>query len=166
MKRAIQLFVSPGGVAAAMLWAQAPVAKPPSQPIPFSHKTHSAVGLSCRGCHTMAAPGDQAGYPAATMCMGCHGAIKKDSPAIQMLAGFIKDHKAIPWVRIYKLPAFVYFSHEVHVKSAGIDCAECHGAVSGRDVLSKEKSIAMTDCMKCHDQRKAANGCDVCHDSH
>jgi hypothetical protein len=98
--------------------------------------------------------------------MGCHDEIKKDSSAIQLLAGFVRDHKALPWVKIYKLPSFVYFSHQVHVKQAGVECAECHGAVSERDVLAKEKSIAMTDCMKCHDQRKAPNGCDVCHDSH
>jgi glucose dehydrogenase len=30
----------------------------------------------------------------------------------------------------------------------------------------QEKSTAMAECMKCHDQYKAPNGCDLCHDSH
>jgi hypothetical protein len=146
----------------AMVYAESPAA----QPVPFSHKTHVAAGLTCVACHTMAQPGDLAGFPNGSFCMGCHSNIKSDSPAIQTLAGFVRDHKRISWVRIYKLPQFVYFSHQVHFKDAGIECADCHGPVSERNVLVKEKSTTMADCMKCHDQRKAPNGCDVCHDSH
>lgn len=148
-------------------WAQSPaVTNGPAQPIPFNHKTHIAAGMTCTGCHTIAAPGDQAGFPNVSFCMGCHTNINKESPAIQELAGFSRGGKRVPWVRIYKLPSVIYFSHEVHYKKAKVDCAECHGPVAERSVLAKEKSIAMADCMKCHDARHAPNGCDVCHDSH
>jgi hypothetical protein len=70
----------------------------------------------------------------------------------------------VPWVRVYKLPRTIYFSHAVHVKKT--DCAVCHGPVAARDSLGQEKSIAMADCMKCHDQRGASNDCNLCHDSH
>jgi hypothetical protein len=154
--------------ATVMLSAQssAPVKAPAAQPIPFSHKTHVAVGLTCLSCHRIAAPGDLAGFPDPAFCMGCHDTIKKDSPAIQTLKSFATDKKAIPWVRIYKLPGFVYFSHQVHHKQAQVECAACHGPVEDRNVIVLEKSTAMAECMKCHDQRKAPNGCDVCHDSH
>jgi hypothetical protein len=170
MKSTSKLFAFALWVLAASAWAQSPppmpARMPPPQPIPFSHKTHAAAGLTCQGCHTIAPPGDLAGYPAAAFCMGCHATLKKDSPAIQALAAFAKDRTPIPWIRVYRVPDFVYFSHEVHHKQAGVECAACHGPVAEREVVVREKSTAMADCMKCHDQRRAANGCDVCHDSH
>ena len=158
---------------AGLAFGQAPppakvfVPKPaPEQPIPFNHKTHVSSGMQCRNCHTMKPPGDRAGIPAEALCMGCHSSIKSDSAAIQKLAGFAKEKKSVPWVRVYKLPKTVYFSHDVHVRLAKAECATCHGPVGEREVLGQEKSIYMADCMACHDQHKASNKCDLCHDTH
>jgi hypothetical protein len=151
---------------AAAAWAQPPAKAPPAQPIPFNHKAHAAAGLTCLGCHTIAAPGDLAGFPGAVFCMGCHNTVKKNSPAIQTLKAFASERKPIPWARVYKLPGFVYFSHQVHHKQARVGCAVCHGPVADRNIIAQEKSTAMAACMKCHDQYKAPNGCDLCHDSH
>jgi hypothetical protein len=168
MRRVLLLF-------AAALWAQTesvPPPKlftpkpPPEQPLPYSHKTHVGLGIKCKDCHTLKAPGDQAGFPSEATCMGCHASIKKESPAIQKLAAFARDKQRVPWVRVYKLPKTVYFSHEVHHKQAGVDCAECHGEVGERERLGQEKSIYMAECMSCHDKYKASNKCDLCHDSH
>ena len=139
---------------------------PPAQPIAFNHKTHAQVGVKCLDCHTIRPPGDAAGFPSEAACMGCHSSIKKESPAIQTLAGFAGDKKPVPWVRIYRLPKMVYFSHEVHHKNAKVDCAVCHGPVSERESLGQEKSIAMADCMACHDRYKTSNDCNLCHDTH
>lgn len=139
---------------------------PPEQPLPFSHKTHAGAGIRCLDCHTIKAPGDKAGIPAVSTCMGCHASVKKDSPAIQKLASFGQDKKPVPWVRVYRLPKTVYFSHEVHHKQAGVACQQCHGAVEQREALGQEKSIYMAECMACHDRMKASNKCDLCHDSH
>jgi Cytochrome c7 and related cytochrome c len=147
-------------------WAQFVPKAPPEQPIAFNHKVHVGLGVKCMDCHTIKAPGDFAGYPSEAACMGCHLTVKADSPAIQKLAAFAKEKKHVPWVRIYKLPKIVYFSHEVHHKQAGVDCAVCHGPVAEREAIGQEKSVAMADCMKCHDQYKASNKCDLCHDSH
>ena len=107
--------------------------KPPEQPIPYSHKQHIANGLTCKDCHTVvqSSPdaGDEMAIPAASKCMTCHRTIKKDSPAIQKLAAYDRDKQPIPWVRIYKLPDFVFFSHQTHLK-AGAQCEECHGQVA------------------------------------
>ena len=143
------------------------VPKPaPEQPIPFSHKTHVDSGMQCRNCHAIKPPGDKAGLPAEGLCMGCHASIKSDSAAIQKLASFAREKRAVPWVRVYKLPKTVYFSHDVHVRQAKAECSACHGPVGERAALGQEKSIFMAECMACHDQHKASNKCDLCHDTH
>jgi len=143
------------------------VPKPaPEQPIPFSHKAHVAAGMQCGNCHGMKAPGDKAGLPAEGLCMGCHRTIRNESAAIQKLAAFAAEKRSVPWVRVYKLPKTVYFSHEVHVKQAKTECAVCHGPVAEREALGQEKSIFMAECMACHDQHRASNKCDLCHDTH
>jgi hypothetical protein len=159
---------------AAAAWSQPAVLEvkpftpkaPPEQPVAFSHRVHATLRIKCLDCHTIPAPGDLAGYPGEATCMGCHLSIKSDSPDIRKVAAFAKERKRVPWVRIYRLPKTVYFSHEVHFKQARMDCVLCHGLVSERDAVGQEKSIAMADCMKCHDQYKASNKCDLCHDSH
>ena len=133
------LDVGRGGLGS-VFRAGRPTAKaPPAQPIPFNHKVHAAAGLTCLGCHTIAAPGDLAGLPGAAFCMGCHDTIKKDSPAIQTLKAFASERKPIPWVRVYKLPGFVYFSHQVHHKQARVECAVCHGPVADRNIIGAGK---------------------------
>jgi hypothetical protein len=166
MRTAIPLLI-----VLAAAWAQDlmppanPPGKPVEQPIPFAHKTHVAQGIKCLDCHTIKAPGDQAGFPAVSTCMGCHASIKKESPAIQKLADYAAKQTPVPWARVYKLPRQVYFSHEVHHRKAKVECAVCHGPVAEREALVQEKSITMKDCMTCHDQRKASNDCALCHDS-
>jgi hypothetical protein len=143
-------------------------AKPaPQQPIPFSHRKHAEeAGVKCLDCHTIRPPGDAAGIPAEAVCMGCHQTIERDSDQIRTLAKYAAGKKPVPWVRVYKLPKTVYFSHQVHAREAKVDCAVCHGPVAARDSLGQEKSIAMADCMDCHDRYKASNDCNLCHDSH
>src|SRR5439155_10406354 len=76
---------------------------PPEQPVAFSHKTHAVTGAKCVDCHAIRAPGDRAGYPPETSCIGCHVTIKKDSAEVRMLPAFANQKKAIPWQRVYKL---------------------------------------------------------------
>jgi hypothetical protein len=136
----------------------------PPQPIPFSHKKHVALGVKCLDCHPIRQPGFAAGFPKEATCMGCHLTMKTDSPSIQKLAEFNKAKKPVPWVKVYRVPDYVWFSHEVHHREAKLECAECHGPVAQRDVIAKEKSTSMNACMDCHRQKNASNECDVCHD--
>ncbi len=97
-------------------------ADPPEQPIPYSHKKHLAMGLKCANCHTMPDPGEMMGIPAAAKCMTCHQAVKKDSPAIQKLAAFAKKRRRdSTWVRVYRIPSYVDFSHKAHL-DGGATC--------------------------------------------
>ena len=140
---------------------QAPMG--PVQPIPYSHKTHLAMGLKCANCHANPDPGEIMGIPAAAKCMACHQTVKTDSSHIQKLAAFAKDDKAVPWVRIYQIPGYVFFSHRTHT-TAGFACQLCHGPVAERDVMRKEVGISMGDCMDCHRRNKASIDCKFCHD--
>ena len=139
--------------------------EPPTQPIPFSHRTHVRQGIKCRDCHIIPDPGLAAGFPKEVVCMGCHVTIKKDSPFIQKLAGLAKSKTPAPWARVYSVPDYVWFSHAVHVKEGKLECETCHGPIATREVTFKEKPTNMSSCMACHAQRGASNGCDTCHSS-
>ena len=97
-----------------------PAAAAPVQPIPYSHKKHVALGLECRTCHVNPDPGKLMTFPPTAFCMGCHQSIAADRPAIQKLAGFAASGTPVPWVRVYRLPDYVFWKHATHLK-AGVD---------------------------------------------
>ena len=135
-----------------------------TQPVPYSHKTHVGLGLKCNSCHKNADPGEMMGFPATSFCMGCHQTVKSDSPHIQKIAEWAKEKKPVPWVRVYRIPTYVFFSHKVHT-DAGATCETCHGPVAERDVITKEVVHNMGSCMACHAKTKAPNDCTSCHES-
>jgi len=97
--------------------------------------------------------------------MACHSTVKTDSPAVQKLADYFKAKNPVPWVRVYRVPDYVWFSHESHHNTAKIGCETCHGPVAERDVLAKEKPTSMASCMECHTTRKAPHECNFCHET-
>jgi hypothetical protein len=142
----------------------APVPPAPVQPIPYSHKTHLALGLQCQFCHTNPEPGKLMTFPPASTCMSCHRTVAADKPSIRQLAGFAASGKPVPWVRVYRLPDYVYWSHATHVVDAGVTCGECHGPVASRDVIARETAITtMAGCMACHNKRQVFTDCGDCH---
>jgi|SRR5437016_6214998 len=144
--------------------------EPPSgtkaQPIPFSHKLHTQFVEDCLFCHEMQEPRWSMGYPSGTKCMDCHTTIKPDSPFIKKLAEYQKEKKTVPWVRVYQVPDFVYFSHKVHVKKAKLGCEPCHGHVAESTVITKERPTTMAACIDCHKDSGAPVRCDTCHNPH
>lgn len=148
--------------AAALAFGQEPAG--PEQPIPYSHKLHAGtLKLQCKMCHPNPDPGEIMTLPKAATCMQCHSSVKTDSPAIQKLAAFAKNGREPRWVRIYQIPAYVFFNHRAHVQS-GSTCADCHGQVATRDRLFKETDISMGACMNCHRSHKASIDCQFCHE--
>ncbi len=134
----------------------------PAQPIQFSHKQHAELGMECGDCHGNADRNDQAGMPDVPFCMGCHETVKTDSPEVKKLAELYRRGERLRWVRVYKVPAYVFFSHATHVR-AGQKCAACHGPVQTREVLAQEVSTRMAACLQCHRARKASTSCSLCH---
>jgi hypothetical protein len=155
MKKALLLVVL-----GASLFAETPPAKP--QPIPFSHKTHSRYVKRCVFCHQVQASDGSMSLPPETKCMQCHQAIAVKRPAIQKLARYFQEKKSIPWVPVYELPDYVYFSHQTHARKS-IGCESCHGPVAEREMIALEKPISMVACMDCHRSSGAPLKCNTCH---
>ncbi len=141
-----------------------PVPQPgPEQPIPYSHKTHLALGLTCEGCHTNPDHGVMMTFPATSRCMGCHAKIARNKPAIEKLAEYDKAKAAVPWVRVYTVLPGVKWSHRKHL-DAGINCLTCHGNVPDLQVMAKIKSVTtMGGCLNCHQNHGAPTTCVTCH---
>jgi hypothetical protein len=133
----------------------------PAQPIAFSHATHAGrLGISCLYCHYGAEKSDVAGIPAVNVCMNCHGAVHKssgemnDSPEIAKLLAVWDNRleagaRSIEWIRVHNLPAYVHFSHRVHVNN-NIQCLECHGPVPAMIHMRQASSLSMGWCIACH----------------
>jgi hypothetical protein len=137
----------------------------PVQPLAYSHKQHLAQGLQCEGCHATARTDARATLPPTTTCMACHATVKTDSADIQKLKEFDAKKTDIPWVRVYRLPEYVYFSHQIHVSATpSVTCDVCHGNVPEMDRMQKVRDISMAACVECHKQRAARVGCDTCHE--
>lgn len=136
---------------------------PPEQPLPYSHKTHLALGLQCANCHTNPAPGNLMTFPATSTCMSCHITIDTDKPAIQKLAEYSKSKQPIPWVRVYKVLPGVNWSHRTHL-NAGMKCQMCHGQVQDMARMSEATSVTtMGVCISCHMAHNAPTVCSTCH---
>jgi Cytochrome c7 and related cytochrome c/Class III cytochrome C family len=135
----------------------------PAQPVAFSHKKHAGdTKLACNFCHEPSRSGDTLVMPQAAKCMQCHAAVATDKPDIKRIAEAAQNNQPLQWVRIYRVPSFVSFSHKTHT-TAGAQCEDCHGPVAERETLSHEKDLSMGGCISCHNQKSAPTGCDTCH---
>ena len=138
--------------------------QPITQPLPFSHRSHAQLGLTCATCHTMQGKGGSAGFPALSLCLSCHRGGKGEHSAVAvLLEGYEQRGESIPWTRVYKIPDFVFFSHKEHLAS-GATCATCHGPVELRDRLRQEVPTSMEHCMDCHEAQGASLDCHFCHE--
>ena len=135
----------------------------PTQPLPYSHKTHLALKIGCQFCHTNPDPGTMMTYPATAICMTCHQSVASDSPAIKKLAEFDHNHQAIPWVRVYKVMPGVKWGHRFHL-AAGLKCQNCHGPVQEMPAMYERTSVTtMGVCISCHEKNHAKTVCSTCH---
>ncbi len=111
----------------------------PEQPIFFSHRIHAgSFRIDCQYCHSNARRGSAAGISSVQMCMGCHKIVAAEgNPEVQKLLGYWLRQEPIPWVRIFRLPEFVHFSHKSHVR-ANIRCQACHGPIEAMERVHAE----------------------------
>jgi hypothetical protein len=142
-----------------------PSASAPQQPIAFDHKVHvEQAGLDCAFCHRTASQGITAGYPDVEQCIGCHvvTALGGRSEEIEKVRQAWIGGKPIDWERLHRLPDHTRFPHAAHVQ-AGVDCADCHGAVDQMGQVVQVRSLKMGDCVDCHRERTATDQCGACH---
>ncbi|MBN9614275.1 MAG: hypothetical protein BGO25_13890 [Acidobacteriales bacterium 59-55] len=161
----------------AAMQAQAPVANPPApaatsassaaippapvQPIAFNHKQHMQdAKMSCKDCHEPRGNGSTLAMPQPPTCMRCHNTVATDNPDIKRVAEAAKNEDPIQWVRVYRIPSFVTFSHKTH---SAATCEQCHGPVAERTAIALEKETNMATCIACHQAKGAPATCGTCH---
>jgi len=122
----------------------------PVQPIPFNHRFHSTdLQIDCMYCHTGTERSVSGVVPPLEVCMGCHRIAGTGLPPIEELRGYAQRNEPVPWQWVNKLPEFVQFSHQAHLRNA-IDCAECHGPVEQMDRVYQWAPFTMGWCLECH----------------
>jgi hypothetical protein len=127
----------------------------PKQPVAYSHQLHAGqLGLDCRYCHVNVERAPMAMVPPTETCMNCHQVVKTDSAMLQPIRDSWASGQPMEWVRIHKLPDYVYFDHSVHV-TAGVGCIECHGRIDKMEQVRMEKPLSMGWCLDCHRDVKA-----------
>lgn len=133
----------------------------PTQPVPYSHKLHAGeLKMDCRYCHVNVQKGAQATIPPTATCINCHSPIGENgatalaavfpaSPKLRAVRESWETGESIPWLRIHKLPDFVFFNHSAHV-NRGVSCVTCHGRVDTMEKVYQDKPLSMAWCIECH----------------
>ncbi|HET6439117.1 MAG TPA: cytochrome c3 family protein [Anaeromyxobacter sp.] len=121
-----------------------------AQPIQFDHRHHVIDDrIDCRYCHTTVETAPSAGIPPTELCLNCHSQVWNKSPLLDLVRASYFANQPVPWVRVHKLPDFVYFNHSIHV-SKGVGCVECHGRVDQMAAIEQDQPLTMGWCLDCH----------------
>lgn len=133
----------------------------PTQPVPFSHRLHAGeLKMDCRYCHVNVEKGAHASVPPTATCINCHSpadetgipplsAIHAESTKLAALHESWETGESVPWIRIHRLPDYVYFNHQAHV-TRGVSCVTCHGRIDTMDKVYQAKELSMAWCIDCH----------------
>lgn len=128
----------------------------PIQPVAYSHKLHAGnLGMDCTYCHSTVTKSGYAAIPATEVCMNCHHQVKEKSPKLQVVRESYATGQPVPWVKVHRLPDYVYFNHQAHVTS-GVSCVSCHGRVDQMIEVKQVNNLSMAWCLSCH-RAPAAN---------
>jgi menaquinone reductase, multiheme cytochrome c subunit len=140
-----------GGAAAYLLHPnQTDTGYQPLQPVPYSHKLHAGnLGIDCLYCHYTVDKSSYAAVPMAETCMNCHTRVKDKSPKLQPVRDSYASGLPVHWVKVHRLPDYVYFNHQAHV-TAGVSCVSCHGRIDQMVEVRQMKTLNMAWCLDCH----------------
>jgi hypothetical protein len=147
-------IVAVGAVAAVALYLAHPeqlrTGYTPLQPVAYSHKLHAGnLGLDCMYCHYTVDKASFAAVPPTEVCMNCHARVKEKSPQLQLIRESYASGQPVPWVKVHRLPDYVYFNHQAHV-TAGVSCVSCHGRVDQMVEVRMVQPLSMAWCLDCH----------------
>ena len=122
----------------------------PIQPVPYSHKLHAGdLGMDCYYCHYTANKSSHAAVPQTEVCMNCHTRVKPQSPRLEKVRDSFSTGKPVEWVRVHRLPDYVFFNHQAHV-TVGVSCVSCHGRVDQMVEVKQMEPLNMAFCLDCH----------------
>ncbi|GAB4255292.1 MAG: hypothetical protein Kow00122_13530 [Thermoleophilia bacterium] len=133
--------------------------------LPFTHRAHAGKGITCLFCHSSARRGPAADLPPLQLCADCHRWLSTQNEQTKAVVETFTAGKEIGWPRVYDLPDFVFFNHQMHVVVGRVDCSACHGDVAGMTLATRAKRLTMGFCLDCHKRGDARLiDCDVCHE--
>jgi hypothetical protein len=143
-----------GTVGALMLYPRIPYGtgqqEQVAQPVQFDHRHHVVDDLiDCKYCHQTVDRAPSAGIPPTGLCLNCHSQVWNKSRLLDVVRASWFSGTPIPWVRVHKLPDFVYFNHAIHVNK-GVGCVECHGRVDQMPAIEQVAPLTMGWCLDCH----------------
>jgi hypothetical protein len=122
----------------------------PEQPVRYSHKLHAGqLGMDCYYCHYTANRSSYSAIPATQVCMNCHVRVKPTSVLLEPVRKSYASGESIQWIKVHKLPDYVYFNHQSHV-TAGVSCVSCHGRVDQMAEVKQVEPLNMGWCLDCH----------------
>jgi len=120
------------------------------QPVFFDHQIHVAdLRIDCRYCHATVERAPSAGLPSTATCVPCHNRVWREGPLFAPVRRSLATGRSIPWVRVTRLPDFVFFNHAIHV-AKGVGCETCHGRVDQMPRVRQTASLSMRWCLDCH----------------
>ena len=150
---ALIAFLALGGIGTALYISTPEVIMTgytPVQPVPYSHKLHAGdLGMDCYYCHYTANKSAHAAVPPTEVCMNCHVRVKPQSPRLANVRDSYAMNKPIQWVRVHKLPDYVFFNHQAHV-TVGVSCVSCHGRIDQMVEVKQVEPMNMGWCLDCH----------------
>lgn len=163
-KRLFFLALIFGGLAVFVLGGLGLRAKT-AQPLAFSHKKHTAQGLTCETCHVHFKTQTFSGMPRLETCLECHKDPLTKSLEEEKIRDYQKRNQEIPWKRLYVQPDHVFFSHRRHVVLGKLGCETCHGPIGDSQEPPATPWVKMTMkwCMDCHAKQRVTNDCLACH---
>ena len=138
----------------------------PEQPVPFSHALHAGeLKMDCRYCHNSVDKSAHSTIPPTQTCINCHSpktsaksptggapalsAVYSDSKKLKPIHDSWRTGESVDWIRVHRLPDFVYFNHSAHV-NRGVSCVTCHGRVDQMEIVYQAKDQSMAWCIDCH----------------
>lgn len=138
----------------------------PEQPVPFSHALHAGeLKMDCRYCHNSVDKSAHSTIPPTQTCINCHSpktsaksptggapalsAVHSDSKKLKPIHDSWRTGESVDWIRVHRLPDFVYFNHSAHV-NRGVSCVSCHGRVDQMEIVYQAKDQSMAWCIDCH----------------
>jgi hypothetical protein len=137
-----------------MVWVRTPLVtgqhRAPAQPVEFSHQIHvKGLRIDCRYCHSSVERTASAGMPSTQTCLPCHSRAWRGGPLFSPVRRSLASGRPIPWIRVNRLPDFVFFNHAVHVNK-GVGCETCHGRVDLMRRVQQAAPLTMGWCLDCH----------------
>jgi hypothetical protein len=81
--------------------------------------------------------------------MTCHSQIWNTAAVLQPVRESLAQNQPLHWVRVNRVPDFVYFDHSIHV-AKGIGCTTCHGQIGAMPLTYRAEPLTMGWCLSCH----------------